>query len=437
MKLWVRAPLGKHADVRARIGWRGLSSSEYRTDGPYLIAGQHIRKGRVVWDEYDHISDDRYDESPEIALRRGDVIISKDGTIGRVARIDDLPSRATLNGTMMLVRPKRSLDYRFLFHLLGGYSFQKLIEDKVSGSSIPHIFQRDMIGLEVDLPVVPEQSRIAAVLDTVDKAIAKTAARIAKLKQVRAGLLHDLLTRGLDDDGQLRDPTAHPEQFQESPVGRIPGAWRVSLARDLCSIITKGTTPPAAAFSTAARSVRYLRVDNLTFTGDLDLSPAPLFVERVIHENLLGRSIVVEGDVLMNIVGPPLGKVSVVPAADHAWNVNQAIAVFRVASDVSPYYLSRWLLSPGAQTWFRRESKRTSGQLNLTLEMCGNLPVPVPDASEAARMVELLRAIDTEHASEDAYLGKLGALKSGLTVDLLTGRVRVPESLFPVESSTQ
>ena len=74
---------------------------------------------------------------------------------------------------------------------------------------------------------LPEQTRIAAMLDTVDEAIAKTEAVIAKLKQVRAGLLHDLLTRGLDENGQLRDPVAHPEQFQDSPLGRIPKEWKV------------------------------------------------------------------------------------------------------------------------------------------------------------------------------------------------------------------
>ena len=76
--------------------------------------------------------------------------------------------------------------------------------------------------------------------------------------------------------------------------------------------------------------MRYLRVDNLTFTGELDLSPPPLFIDRRTHRDLLGRSIVVEYDVLMNIVGPPLGKVSLVPAAHHEWNVNQAVAVFRL-----------------------------------------------------------------------------------------------------------
>ena len=71
-------------------------------------------------------------------------------------------------------------------------------------------------------------------LDTVDEAIAKTEAVIAKLRQVRAGLLHDLLTRGLDPHGQLRDPIAHPEQFQDSPLGQIPKEWEVRSCQSLC-----------------------------------------------------------------------------------------------------------------------------------------------------------------------------------------------------------
>ena len=87
-------------------------------------------------------------------------------------------------------------------------------------------------------------------LETVDEAIATTEAVIAKLRQVRAGLLHDLLTRGLDAHGQLRDPKRQPQDFRDSPVGRIPCVWKVVTARELCSLITKGTTPPQHTFLT-------------------------------------------------------------------------------------------------------------------------------------------------------------------------------------------
>ncbi len=80
-----------------------LKAEEYIEDGPYLIAGNHIIGGKVDWDRCQHISQFRYQELPEIALNPGDVIISKDGTIGRLAFIDNLPGEATINSTMMLI----------------------------------------------------------------------------------------------------------------------------------------------------------------------------------------------------------------------------------------------------------------------------------------------------------------------------------------------
>ncbi len=90
--------------------------------------------------------------------------------------------------------------------------------------------------LPIPAPKVTEQSRIALVLDTVDEVIAQTEAVIGKLRQLRAGLFHDLLTRGLDQNGQLRDPIAHPEQFQPSPLGPIPKEWRVAELREVAEV---------------------------------------------------------------------------------------------------------------------------------------------------------------------------------------------------------
>ena len=77
-------------------------------------------------------------------------------------------------------------------------------------------------------PSLPEQRRIAEILDTLDEAIRKTEQVIAKLQQMKQGLLHDLLTRGIDENGELRDPERHPEQFKDSALGRIPREWEVA-----------------------------------------------------------------------------------------------------------------------------------------------------------------------------------------------------------------
>ncbi|WP_422665707.1 hypothetical protein ACOWPH_08205 [Anabaena sp. PCC 7938] len=125
--IWYEEKLGKYAYIKGRIGWRGLKASEYTEDGPYLIAGHHIAAGQVKWSACDHVSMPRYLESREIALEEGDIILTKDGTIGRVAIIDNLPGLATINSTMMLIRVRSPLVPRYVYHYLTGDSFQKLV----------------------------------------------------------------------------------------------------------------------------------------------------------------------------------------------------------------------------------------------------------------------------------------------------------------------
>ena len=124
--------------------------------------------------------------------------------------------RGAIGSTVARLRPKPSINGRFLYHqLVRNFPW---IQARRTGTGVPHVPKDLGTALFLSFPSdITEQSRIAAVLDTVDEAIAKTEAVIAKIKQVRAGLLHDLLTRGLDEHGQLRDPIAHPEQFKDSP----------------------------------------------------------------------------------------------------------------------------------------------------------------------------------------------------------------------------
>ena len=101
---WKIIKIEDNAIIKGRIGWKNLKSEEYTDEGPYLIAGKHIKNGIINWDECDHITIERYDESPEIALKDGDIIFSKDGSLGNPALIRNIGFEATINGTMMLVR---------------------------------------------------------------------------------------------------------------------------------------------------------------------------------------------------------------------------------------------------------------------------------------------------------------------------------------------
>lgn len=169
---WELIKLEDNAIIKGRIGWKNLKSEEYTEEGPSLIAGKHINNGIINWEDCDHITIERYDESPEIALQNGDIIFSKDGSLGNPALIKDLNHKATINGTMMLVRLNEDrVNPNYFYQVLNSDYFFRLLHILKSGSSIPHIFQRDMINFEFPLCSLNEQEKIANFLEVVDKKI--------------------------------------------------------------------------------------------------------------------------------------------------------------------------------------------------------------------------------------------------------------------------
>lgn len=323
-------------------------------------------------------------------------------------------------GFLRIKRPDR-WDYGYLHAILeklqSGIQFD--YQMKAHPSVIRDLYRFDCIPID-------EQRAIARVRDTLDTTIRQTEAMIEKLKQVKQGLLHDLLTRGIDDNGELRPPQSQaPHLYKESPLGWTPNGWTITPAVVNCSLITKGTTPSADAMWQGGDGVRFLRVDNLSFDGRFDFDASNFRISTKTHRTSLARSICLPGDVLTNIVGPPLGKLGQVSFQDGEVNINQAIALFRPNPGLLPRFLLLWLGSAICQSWLRKRAKQTSGQVNLTLGLCQELPVPFIAAEEQQDIVARVDAAQARVDLEAHQLEKLGRLKSGLMDDLLTGRVRV------------
>ncbi len=358
------------------------------------------------------------------SFRRGDVLFGK--LRPRLRKCVRAPFDGYCSTDILVLRATQDSDPAYASFIMQSEEVFAGAIRKEEGTKMPRCSWQNVRTIQVFCPDVPEQRRIAEILSTVDEAIEQTEALIAKLQQVKTGLMHDLFTRGVTPDGQLRPPREEaPQLYKESELGWIPREWSIRAARTLCSLITKGTTPAENALSTDIGTVRFIRVDNLTFDGSLDLSLPPIFVDPRVHNEALRRSRLRPGDVLTNIVGPPLGKVAIVPSAPHEWNANQAVAIYR-PSGVSSDYLAFWLLSRRAQRWLLMQSKQTSGQVNLTLQMCGDLPVPLAPAYEQATLLAQVSALDESLTEERALAQFLRSQKAGMVSDLLTGRVRVP-----------
>ena len=182
----------------------------------------------------------------------------------------------------------------------------------------------------------------------------------------------------------------YPEPVAPDTAGlpALPLGWVWASAEQLCDFITKGTTPSKGLDGAGDKVIPFLRVTNLTDKGVLDMADK-VFVSEETHRGFLARSVVYPSDVLMNIVGPPLGQVSVVPETFPEWNINQAIAIYRAVNGVLSGFLSLTLLAPPAQRWLKARSKTTAGQTNLTLEVCRSLPIALPPLAEQQALISV------------------------------------------------
>jgi type I restriction enzyme S subunit len=290
------------------------------------------------------------------------------------------------------------IDNRYLFYWLKHPVFLKYVEAESHGMNMPRLGTETGKAAPFVLAPRNEQTRIANQLDTLLTRVQACNDRFdatpALLKRFRNSVLAAAVSGRLTGDLRSEDSIAH--NSTTSSLWRIPASWRWVRADEVTGFITKGTTPSKEKMTSGRGEVPYIKVYNLGFDGRLDFSVDPTFVDSTTHSVDLKRSITLPGDVLMNIVGPPLGKVAIVPDSHQEWNINQAIARFRPVQGLLSPYLAHCLMSKELISYAVSQAKATVGQLNLTLEICRALPIPMPpekEQTEIVRRVEVLFAL--------------------------------------------
>jgi len=208
---WASATLENLIGIYARIGWRGLTKDEYTENGPLFLSVYSLNYGKtVVFHQANHISIERYDESPEIKLQLNDILLCKDGAgIGKVGIVKHLPDKATVNSSLLVIRSFEAFVPDFLYYLFLGPSMQKLVAEKISGSAIPHLFQKDIKQFTLQVPPFEEQQQIVQELEShfaltneLESAIEKG---LFKIKVFRQAVLKKAF------DGRLQPQFPHEE----------------------------------------------------------------------------------------------------------------------------------------------------------------------------------------------------------------------------------
>ncbi|MDI3464989.1 MAG: Type I restriction-modification system, specificity subunit S [Nitrospira sp.] len=314
----------------------------------------------------------------------------------------------------------------FLYHRM-----RRGIEDLKrlnQGTSINGIVRGDLISYFVELPPLAQQRRIAEILSTVDEAIEQTEALIAKYQQIKAGLMHDLFTRGVMPDGQLRPTRAQaPHLYKESPLGWIPKEWDCFTVEEL---LEKSACPMRSGPFGSALLKNELVNEGIPLLGIDNIYQerfVPTFSRFVSYRKFteLMRYSVLPRDVIITIMGT-VGRCCVVPdsvtqalSSKHLWTMT--FDNNRVLPDLVCWQLNhaRWV-----KDWFARYSQGAVMEA-IQSSTLRTLRLPVPHIEEQGLIRSRYRSSSHRIDVEQQHLDKLKQIKYGLMHDLLTGRVRV------------
>ena len=198
---WLSSRIQYESWVRARLGWKGLKSEEYTDNGYPLLSAFNIKNDKLDWhSEVKFINKTRFDESPEIKLNIGDVLLLKDGAgIGKCARIDNLPlGESTTNSSLAVITPNKSLDYKYLYYYLLSGIFKNFTNRVLNGMGVPHLTQEEIKKIKIPVPPIKEQKKISDYLDLrtsdIDAILLKKQTQIQNLEEYKKSLIYEYVT---------------------------------------------------------------------------------------------------------------------------------------------------------------------------------------------------------------------------------------------------
>ncbi len=199
-KTWSVVDFTKVNYIRGRLGWKGLKADEYVDQGYPFLSAFNIINDKLSWDNLNYITQERYDESPEIKLKENDLLLVKDGNgIGKCAFIDSLPlGETTVNSSLAVITPLDLVNYKYEYYFFLSAIFQNVIWLLKNGMGVPHLTQESMKNIKMPLPPIKEQIEIALYLENkcnyIDKVISKEESTILMLEKYKKSLIYECVT---------------------------------------------------------------------------------------------------------------------------------------------------------------------------------------------------------------------------------------------------
>lgn len=407
------------ANLYGRIGWQGLTSEEYIDEGPFLVTGVDFCKGRIDWNSCVHISEKRWEQADKIQIKNEDLLITKDGTVGKVAIVSDLNGKASLNSGVLLIDLNDKNSKKYLYWVLCSDVFWTWFNYKNSGNStILHLYQKDFSEFIYTLPVLEEQKLIGDFLDKkcseIDSVIEKIAKQINLLKDYKNSLITETVTKGLNKNVPMKDSNI-------GWIGEIPEEWDVSKIKYSLILMGSGSTPDSS------NPLNYDGEINWIQSGDLYGKSYIIETEKTITKYALhgNKSLkrYIAPFVVVAMYGASVGNIALSQIDSYT---NQACCVMKGDNSLNNKYLYYFLIAN------RHEMLMLAiggTQPNISQQLIKNLNIIIPQFNDQQEIVDFLdkkcSEIDSVISKKESQLDLIREHRKSLIYEYVTGKKRV------------
>lgn len=411
---WKLDVLGKHLYIKGRIGWKGLQKSEYLKDnkGISIINGTQIQDSKLDWTDCGRVPEWRYDESPEIQLKEKDIVMTKDGTIGKVAIINKLPEKSSVASGIFVIRGESGkIDQQFLFYYFKSPLFKFLIETRKEGSVIPHLYQRDFEEFPFAYPLIKEQQAIAKILSDLDSKIELNQEINKTLEIIGQAIFKHWFV-----DFEFSNKDDKPYKFSggemiNSELGIIPKGWKIKPLDEVANFLNGLALqkyPPEKDFEyLPVIKIRELR-QGVTKSSD----KASVKIDE--------EYIVKDGDILFSWSG----SLTVIIWCGGLGALNQHL--FKVTSKLySKWFYYYWVKYFLPNFQHIAEGKATT-MGHIQRKHLSDSLVLVPPEQILNKMNFIMSSLLDQIIINSIELQKLSQIRDSILPKLMSGKIRVP-----------
>jgi type I restriction enzyme S subunit len=323
--------------------------------------------------------------------KKGDILISAAGTIGRTVVYRGEDAYFQDSNIVWINNDNSVVSNEFLFFIY------QIVKYNTEGGTIQRLYNSILKSTIFSCPSLSEQTKIANFLSIVDVKLAQQIMKKSLLERYKKGVMQKLFSQELrfkDEDGN---------DFPE---------WEEKKLREICTVITKGTTPTSIGFSFTDNGVRFIKIESLSEIGEI-IPNKVAFISHECHQ-ALQRSQLRENDILFSIAGA-LGRIGVVKKEILPANTNQALAIIRISdeSTISVSYIAKYFNSD----FIAKEIDGLKGgaaQMNLSLGQLNDLSIPIPNIQEQQKIASFLSSLDDKIAQTALQIEKMQQWKKGL-----------------------